>query len=117
MDTRNPKEHGKISAQDPAEDAVLMLNETVSVSVYRYLTDASRKDISIQLMESEEEVRVRVMLRPEGSDVEYEAYEHTYPADLERQQTITVNLPDERTYTCTVYQNGNPEEPFVIGRE
>ncbi|MBP5725531.1 MAG: Stk1 family PASTA domain-containing Ser/Thr kinase [Clostridia bacterium] len=117
VDTRNPKEHGKISAQDPAEDAVLMLNETVSVSVYRYLTDASRKDISIQLMESEEEVRVRVMLRPEGSDVEYEAYEHTYPADLERQQTITVNLPDERTYTCTVYQNGNPEEPFVIGRE
>ena len=117
VDTRNPKEHGKVSAQDPAEDAVLMLNETVSVSVYRYLTDASRKDISIQLGESEEEVRVRVTLRPEGSDVEYEAYEHTYPADLERQQTITVNLPDERTYTCTVYQNGYPGEPIVIGRE
>ena len=63
---------------------------------------------------ADEEIKVRVTLRPEGSDVEYEAYEHTYPADLERQQTITVNLPDERTYTCTVYQDDEPEEPFII---
>ncbi len=117
VDTRNVREHGKISAQNPAEDTELMLNDEVSVSVYRYLSDASRKEITIQLKETDEEIKVRVTLRPEGSDVEYEAYEHTYPADLERQQTITVNLPDERTYTCTVYQNGEPQEPIVIGRE
>ena len=117
VDTRNAKEHGRISSQNPVENAELKLNDEVSVSVYRYLTDASRKEITVNLKETDEEVTVRVILRPEGSDTEYIVYEHTYPADLERQQTITVNLPDGRTYTCTVYQNGEPEEPFVIGQE
>ena len=47
---------------------------------------------------------------------EEEVYQHLYPADLERQQTIMLNLPDERTYTCTVYQDDEPQEPFVIER-
>ena len=117
VDTRNAKEHGRISSQNPVENAELKLNDEVSVSVYRHLTDASKKEITVNLKESDENVKVRVTLRPDGSDTEYEVYAHSYPADLERQQTIIVNLPDGRTYTCTVYQNGEPEEPFVIGQE
>ena len=117
VDTRNAKEHGRISSQNPVENAELKLNDEVSVSVYRHLTDASKKEITVNLKESDENVKVRVTLRPDGSDTEYEVYAHSYPAELERQQTIIVNLPDGRTYTCTVYQNGEPEEPFVIGQE
>jgi serine/threonine-protein kinase len=117
VDTRNAKEHGRISSQNPVENAELKLNDEVSVSVYRHLTDASKKEITVNLKESDENVKVRVTLRPDGSDTEYEVYAHSYPAELERQQTIIVNLPDRRTYTCTVYQNGEPEEPFVIGQE
>ena len=93
-----------------------MLDDIVSVNVFRYLTDASRKEISFNLKEENKDINVRVTLRAEGSDVEYEAYQHLYPADLERQQTIILNMPDERTYTCTIYQDDEPEEPFVIER-
>ena len=116
VDTRNPKEHGKVSSQSPAENTDAMLDDIVSVNVFRYLTDASRKEISFNLKDENKDINVRVTLRAEGSDVEYEAYQHLYPADLERQQTIILNMPDERTYTCTIYQDDEPEEPFVIER-
>ena len=116
VDTRNAKEHGKVSSQSPAENTDAMLDDIVSVNVFRYLTDSSSKEITIQLKDENRDINVRVMLQAEGSDVEYEVYQHLYPADLERQQTITLNLPDERTYTCTVYQDDEPQEPFVIER-
>ena len=116
VDTRNAKEHGKVSSQSPAENTDAMLDDIVSVNVFRYLTDASSKEITIQLKEESKDINVRVTLKAEGSDVEYEVYQHLYPADLERQQTIMLNLPDERTYTCTVYQDDEPQEPFVIER-
>ena len=114
VDTRNAKEHGKISSQSPAENTDVPLDAVVSVNVFRYTTDASRKEIAIQLKDTDKDINVRVTLKAEGSDVEYEVYQHVYPADLERKQTITLNVPDERTYTCTVYQADEPEEPFVI---
>ena len=116
VDTRNAKEHGKVSSQSPAENTDAMLDDIVSVNVFRYLSDSSSKEITVQLKEENKDINVRVMLRAEGSDVEYEVYQHLYPADLERQQTIMLNLPDERTYTCTVYQDDEPQEPFVIDR-
>ena len=54
-------------------------------------------------------------LKATGSEVELTEYEHEYTPDMDRIQPVTVNLPDNREYQCTVYQNGEPGEPFTVG--
>ena len=115
VDTRNAKEHGRITSQSPADSIEVMLDAEVSLNVYRYPTSKAQQDIDITLPESEEDVNVRVVLVAEDSEVEIEAFQHAYPPDLGRQQRITVNLPDERKYECTIYINGEPGEPFEAG--
>ena len=115
VDTRSAKEHGKIASQSPAENLEVQLNTEVSLYVFRYPTDKTEFAVNVILPESEEDVRVRITLRAEGSEIELEAFDHTYPPDLERTQPVTVNLPDSRQYTCTVYINGEAQEPIGTG--
>jgi serine/threonine-protein kinase len=114
VDTRNAKEHGKITGQSPAENMEVMLDSEVSLSVYRYPTDKADFSFRVRLRKSDEDVALRVTLKADDSDFEIEAYTHTYPSSMDREQPVTVNLPDNRHYTCTVYQNGEPMEPFEI---
>ena len=51
----------------------------------------------------------------DDSELELEAYTHVYPADMDRKQPVTVNLPDSRHYTCRVYQNGEISDTFGVG--
>ena len=114
VDTRNAKEHGKVTVQSPAENLEVMLDTEVSLSVYRYPTDKAAYSFKVRLRKSDEDVVLRVTLKADDSDFEIEAYTHTYPADMDREQPVTVNLPDDRHYICTVYQNGEPMTPFEI---
>ena len=115
VDTRNAKDHGKIAGQTPAENLEVMLNTEVNLNVFRYPTDKAEYNFRILLNDNGEDARVRITIRAENSDIELEAYDHIYPPDLEREQPVTINLPDERKYTCTVYLNGEASEPFEIG--
>ena len=115
VDTRNAREHGKIASQSPAENIEVMLDTEVSLNVYRYPTDRAQTTFAVELIKSEENVTLKVTIQAEGSDVELTEYEHEYTPDMDRIQPVTVNLPDNRQYTCRVYQNGEPGEPFTIG--
>ena len=115
IDTRNAKDHGRIESQSPAENLDVPLNTVVSLKIYRYPTDRSQKNIDIQLMNTGEDVTVTVMMKAENSDFEIEAFQYVYSPNVERNQQIPLNLPDGRIYTCTVYQNDIPGEPFTIG--
>ncbi len=117
VDTRNAKDHGKITGQSPAENMDVMLNSEVSLNVYRYPTDKADYTIEITLNKSEEDISLRVTLQADDSELELESYSHVYPQDMERTQRVTINIPDNRRYTCRVYQNGEVGEPFVIGGE
>ena len=114
VDTRNAKEHGKITSQSPAENLDVMLDSEISLNVYRYPTDRADYTFDVVLKKTDEDISLRVTLKAEGSDVELEGYSHTYNADMDRKQPVTVNLPDNRHYICTVYQNGEPMTPFEI---
>ena len=117
VDTRNAKDHGKITGQSPAENLDVMLNSEVSLNVYRYPTDKADYTFEITLNKSDEDISLRVTLQADDSELELESYSHTYPQDMERTQRVTINIPDNRSYTCRVYQNGEVGEPFVIGGE
>ena len=116
VDTRDTKRHGKIAEQSVPENIDTMQDTVVTVSVYRYPSDASQQVITVSLKDTGEDVNVRVTLQADESDVVYEAYQYIYSPDQEREQYVPLYLPDSRTYTCTIYQNGEPEEPFEIGR-
>ena len=115
VDTRNAKEHGRIASQSPAENIEVMLDTEVSLNVYRYPTDKAQTTFIVELAESTGNVTLKVTIRAEGSEIELLEFEHEYTPDMERVQPVTVNLPDDRTYLCTVYQNSEASEPFVIG--
>ena len=116
VDTRNAGDHGRISGQTPADNLEVTLDTEVSLSVYRYLTDRYLKSIDIQLLNTGENLNVEVILQAENSDMVIKAFSHVFPPDLDRNQQIQLTLPDDRTYTCTVYQNGEAGEPFTVGK-
>ena len=115
VDTRNPKEHGMVTGQSPSENMDVMLYSEVSLSIYRHPTDKAEYSFDITLNQSKEDISLRVTLQADDSDLEIEGYFHTYPPDMERNQPVTVNLPDSRSYTCRVYQNGEMTSTFRIG--
>lgn len=115
VDTRNAKDHGKITGQSPAENLDVMLDSEVSLNIYRYPTDKADYSFDVTLNKSEEDITLRITLQADASALELESYTHVYPQDMDRKQPVTINLPDGRTYTCRVYQNGEISETFVIG--
>ena len=115
VDTRNAKEHGKVSGQSPAEDMDVMLDTEVSLSIFRYPTDMAQENITIRLPESSENVNLRITLQAEESEIELEAFQHDFTPELEREQPVAINLPDDRQYTCRVYVNGEMRDSFGLG--
>lgn len=115
VDTRNAKEHGRITGQSPAENLEVMLNSEVTLNIYRYPTDRAEYTFEVNLIRSGEEISLRVTLQADESEVELESYTHVYPPDMDRLQPVTVNLPDSRAYTVKVYQNGEVTDSFRIG--
>lgn len=115
VDTRNAKEHGRITGQFPAENLDVTLNSEVSLNIYRYPTDKADYSFEVKLDQSKEDISLRITLQADESEVEFEAYSHVYPGDMDRNQPVTIHLPDNRHYTCRIYQNGEAGEPFGIG--
>ena len=62
------------------------------------------------------DVMLEVTLQAEGSDAELVVFEQEYTPDMDRIQPVTIQLPDSRTYTCTVLQNGEEGKSFTIER-
>ena len=117
VDTRSAKEHGRVTGQSPAENLDVMLNSEVALSIYRYPTDKAQYTFDFALNKTDGDINLRITLQAEGSDLEIESYTHVYPADMERMQQVTINLPDNRSYICRIYQNGEAGEPFTIAEQ
>lgn len=107
LDTRKAKEHGTVASQSPDAEAHVMLDSAVMISLYRYPTDQSEAEVKIDLGGvRENDVNVRITLQAEGSETELEAYQYVCLADDKMtEQTVRINIPDERKYICRIYQN------------
>ena len=93
----------------------VMLDTEVSLNVYRYPTDRAEYSFEVTLKKTNDDITLRVTLQANDSEVELEGYTHVYPADMDRKQPVTINLPDHRYYTCRVYQNGEESSHFEVG--
>ena len=115
VDTRKAKEHAYVAVQSPDPDVHVMLDTPVTLNLYRYPTDRSDANVTISVLESKEDVNIRITLQAEDSDTEIEALTYVCPPDKDRTQNLKVNLPDERKYTCRVYQNDEMTSTLDVG--
>ena len=115
VDTRKAKEHASVAVQSPDPDVHVMLDTPVTLNLYRYPTDRSEANITINVLESKEDVNVRITLQADDSDTEIEALTYVCPPDKDRTQNLKVNLPDERKYTCRIYQNDEITNTLDVG--
>lgn len=115
VDTRKAKEHGTVSGQSPAANIEVMLDTEVSISLFRFPTDKAEAEITVTVRETGEDVNVRITLQAVGSEVEFETFQYVCPNDKAKEQTVKLNLPDERVYTCRVYQNNLLTDTFTVG--
>ena len=115
VDTRKANEHAYVAVQSPDPDIHVMLDTPVTINLYRYPTDRSEANVTVNVINSEEDVNIRITLQAEESDTEIEALTYVCPPDKDRTQNLKVNIPDERKYTCRVYQNDEMTNTLDVG--
>ena len=106
VDTEEPENHGKVVSQTPEADSHVVLQTAVNLSVYRSPERVRRQEIEVTVPETAQDVNVLVTLQAVGSSVEWNYVSYVCTADKGRTQLVTVELPDERSYVCYVYQDG-----------
>ena len=117
VDTRKAKEHACVAVQSPDPDVHVMLDTPVTINLYRYPTDKSEMNITMTVQNSKENVNIRITLQALDSENEIEAFSYECPPDAARTQTVKINLPDERTYVCRVYQNEEITDTLEVGMQ
>ena len=117
MDTRKASEHGEVASQVPDADQKVMLGTSVSLNIYRYPTDRSLAEVPVDVPESEASVAVRITLQAAGSAFEFTALSYECAADRTGPQTMKINLPDDRVYTCRVYLNDEIVNTFEVSAQ
>ena len=84
----------------------MLLQAPVTLSLYRNAEAAKRKSVDVTVPESDQDITVRLTLQAEGSSVEWVFVTYICAPDVGRTQMVTVDLPDERDYTCQIYIDG-----------
>ncbi len=117
MDTRKATEHGLVAVQSPDADQKVMLGTSVSLSIYRYPTNRSLAEVPVDVPDSDESVNVRITLQAADSAFEFTALSYECTSDKTGLQTMKINLPDDRVYTCRVYLNDENVNTFEVSAQ
>ena len=108
------EKHGLIAASLPEADNRVAEDTPVQLTIYRYPDIQSSATFSFAVPEAAEQLKIRVSIRAEGSNLAIDSrtyiVEPTDPRIIEE----TVDLPDNRTYTYTVYSGNTQLDQKVI---
>lgn len=100
--TENAKEHGLVAATAPEAENRVAEDTPVQLTIYRYPEAECTATLSVILPESDQQLKVRISTRAEGSSVAY-TRNYTVEAGDSRLIEETIDIPDDRLYTYTVY--------------
>ena len=100
--TENAKEHGLVAATAPEAENRVAEDTPVQLTIYRYPEAECSATLSVTLPESDQQLKVRISTRAEGSSVAY-TRNYTVEAGDSRLIEETIDIPDDRLYTYTVY--------------
>ena len=115
IDTDDESLHGRVAAQQPESGNRVVENYPVTLSLYRYPSERSTAVVEITAPEKQEDVGVRITLQAEQSNIVFE-FSYTCTPEQPRKQTVTLDLPDYRTYICTVSFDGAQAQRLELGK-
>ena len=101
--TENAQEHGLIASSAPEAENRVAEDTPVTLTVYRYPEAECTATLSVMIPPSDQQQKVRISIRAEGSNVEVDARSYTLEPEDSRVIEETIDIPDDRYYTYTVY--------------
>ena len=106
--TDDPTVHGLIAGSSPEADNRVAEDTPVQLTLYRYPDDARTATVQVLLPESDQQLKIRISIRAEQSNTAVEVLTYTVEPEDSRMIELTVDIPDDRGYTYTVY-NGDTQ--------
>ncbi len=113
-DTDDFEMHGRVAGQTPEAGAHVVRQSTVMPSLYRCQEVLRQRKIEITVPDSEQDLTVKVTLRAVDAEMEWIFVSYVCQASQPRTQMVTVDIPDERDYLCTVYVEGEEQNTYLF---
>ena len=112
--TDNEKEHGLIASSSPEGENRVAEDTPVQLTLYRYPDAECTASLVVTVPESDQQQKVKISIMAEQSNVAIDSRTYTVEADDSRVIEETVDIPDSRTYTYTVYINDTQQEQKIL---
>ena len=108
--TENEQEHGLIAASSPEPENRVAEDTAVQLTIYRYPEAAYTASLRVTVPKSDQQQKVKITVQAEGSNVSIDTRTYTLEPDDPRVIEETVDIPDGRNYTYTVYSGDSQLE-------
>jgi len=112
--TENAQEHGLIASSAPEAENRVAEDTPVTLTVYRYPEAECTATLSVNIPPSDQQQKVRISIRAEGSNVEVDTRSYTLEPEDSRVIEETIDIPDDRLYTYTVYVGDTQQEQKLL---
>ncbi len=101
--TENKDEHGTVAVSTPEAENRVAEDTPVQLTLYRYPEAECTASLSVTVPVSDQQLKVRISIRAEQSNVAIDSRTYTLEPEDPRVIEETVDIPDGRAYTYTVY--------------
>ncbi len=115
--TENEQEHGLIASSLPEAENRVAEDTPVQLTVYRYPEAGKTASLSVTLPRSDQQLKIRITVQAEGSNTAIETRSYTLEPEDSRVIEETIDIPDSRTYTYTVYNGDSQIEQKTLSAE
>ncbi len=112
--TENESEHGLVAASFPEADNRVAEDTPVQLTIYRYPDAHCTASYSVEIPASEQQVKVKISIRAEQSNVTIENRTYTLEPTDARMIEDTVDIPDDRIYTYTVFVGDTQQTQKIL---
>ena len=100
--------HGLIAASSPEAESRVAEDTPVQLTLYRHPDLARTATLKVQLPADEQQLKIKITIQAESSNCAVETLTRTVEPEDSRTIEATVEIPDSRGYTYTVY-NGESQ--------
>ena len=115
--TDNENEHGLIASSTPEAENRVAEDTPVQLTIYRYPEAGKTATLRVTLPVSDQQIKVRITVQAEGSNTTIETRSYTLEPEDSRIIEETIDIPDSRTYTYTVYSGESQIEQKTLNAE
>ena len=113
----NPAQHGLIAASLPEAGSLAAEDTSVQLTLYRDPDLAVTASLRVTIPKSDQQSKVRITVQAENSNTVIETRTYTLEPEDSRVIEESIEIPDSRTYTYTVYNGDSQIEQKVLNAE